>query len=103
MVGEPLGAGQSTRSVPALLAVVTRLEESVAALQSRAAWFEKRLDERERELRSIAADHDRQLRLEQAKQEASLARLRQMLSEQELRKEWEAGRIASPWEVIGEN
>jgi hypothetical protein len=39
---------------------------------------------------------------EQAKQEASLARLRQMLSEHVLRAEWEAGRNASPWEVIAE-
>ena len=39
---------------------------------------------------------------EQAKQDAALARLQKMLSPQELRQEWEAGRNASPWDVIGE-
>lgn len=60
----------TTHTVAGLLAVVERLTESNTALQSRANWFERRLNERERELRTIATTHERELRVEQARQEA---------------------------------
>jgi len=41
--------------------------------------------------------------LEQAEQEAALARVRQALPDQELRIEWNAGRAASAWELIAES
>lgn len=37
---------------------------------------------------------------EQTRHQASLERLRSMMSEEEFRTEWEAGRLASPWSVI---
>lgn len=63
----PSGAAHT---VAGLLAVVERLEETNMALASRARWFERRLNERERELRTLAQAHDKELRVEQARQES---------------------------------
>jgi predicted ATPase/class 3 adenylate cyclase len=41
------------------------------------------------------------LAVELARHDASVAALKQVLSEAELREAWEAGSIASPWELIG--
>lgn len=57
---ERLGAASSQLDLPAqdvsgLLAVIERLEEKNKALASRADWFETKLNQRERELRSRAS------------------------------------------------
>lgn len=57
---ERVGAGRSQLDLPApdvsgLLAVIERLEEKNKALASRADWFESKLNQRERELRSRAS------------------------------------------------
>lgn len=47
--------------IPGLLAVIERLTEANTALASKAAWFEQRLSIREREMRTRADQHRRQL------------------------------------------
>jgi hypothetical protein len=77
--------------VAALLAVVRRLEEANAAVAGQAAWFERRLDERERQLRTIHAEHDRQLRAEQARQES----LRRAMADVKSSTTFRAGRVVT--------
>lgn len=55
--------------VPGLLAVIERLEETNAALASRAQWFEDRLNTREREMRSRSALHEQEMRRAMQQQE----------------------------------
>jgi len=47
--------------VAGLLARIDRLTETNAALRGQATWFERRLNERERELRTIAQRHEGEL------------------------------------------
>jgi hypothetical protein len=67
----PEGApGEPAYDVAGLLSALARLEESNRALASRADWFERRLNERERELRRLATTHELEIRAEQARHEA---------------------------------
>lgn len=66
----PLELPAASLDPAGLLASVQRLEESNAALRSRSEWFQRRLDERERELRLINARHHAEVTSEQSVQEA---------------------------------
>ncbi len=73
-------------SAAGLLAQVDRLAEENAALRGRMEWFERRLDERERELRTISSVNARDVLAEQATQE-------------ELRRELEILRGSRPYRL----
>lgn len=70
LTAPPLPPGDAIHTVAALLSVVDRLTEQNTATASRAAWFERRLNERERELRTLTAVHEGELRAMEARQES---------------------------------
>lgn len=81
--------GSAPVSTAGLLVSIQRLTESNKALQSRAQWFEKRLNERERELRGIDSRYEKELRTEQARQET----LRRHLADLKASRSFRVGRV----------